>query len=321
MLKRCRGNALLWAGYGPVRVLTEWGISPDSWATGERQLQARSPALKAASHQQQRRNAIILTKLMRLQRHICYVAFTGDEVGLPQGPGIEKNLGPDSASYCDVMCKCDNDVCKHSVVICGCKMCMSSIVRIWTITDWVKVKKLRNAYHKVREANRCSGTAPTSCWFYKELDVILGGDRTSTAKASVDTLVACVPVKSKPSQEEEILDKDVEGEGDPEAEDDSEVRDACSQELFFALEEATQLQLSEFGEAQTGEEDPEFQKNICNEAKTNLSNPNCKAVCPNLEDTVPVFMKEIILMPYRVVHRMAQRLNMPSQDNCIPSEQ
>ncbi|EMP32931.1 Malate dehydrogenase, cytoplasmic [Chelonia mydas] len=62
-----------------------------------------------------------------------------------------------------------------------------------------------------------------------------------------------VVIKSRPSQEE-ILDKDVEGDGDPEAEDDSEVRDACSQELFSTLEEASQSQLSDLGEVQTGEE-------------------------------------------------------------------
>ncbi|XP_043396917.1 uncharacterized protein LOC122464695 [Chelonia mydas] len=128
--------------------------------------------------------------------------------------------------------------------------------------DWdtlqcrVKVKALRNAYYEEQEANRRSSAAPTSCWFYKELDVILGGDLTSTAKATVDTSVARVPVESGPSQEEEILDEDVEGEGDPEAEDDSEVRDACSQDLFSIPEEASQSQLSEVGKAQTGEEAP-----------------------------------------------------------------
>ncbi|EMP26355.1 hypothetical protein UY3_16554 [Chelonia mydas] len=34
-----------------------------------------------------------------------------------------------------------------------------------------------------------------------------------------------MPVESGPSQEEEILDQDVEAEGDPEAEDDSELID------------------------------------------------------------------------------------------------
>ncbi|EMP40717.1 Zinc finger and SCAN domain-containing protein 20 [Chelonia mydas] len=121
----------------------------------------------------------------------------------------------------------------------------------------VKVKELWNAYHKVWEANRRSGAVPTSCRFYKELDAIVGGDPTSTAKTTVAISVAHVPVESGPSQEEEILDKDVEGEGDPEAEDDSEARDAHSQELFSSLEEASQSQLSDVGKVQTGEEAPE----------------------------------------------------------------
>ncbi|EMP28090.1 Zinc finger and SCAN domain-containing protein 20 [Chelonia mydas] len=127
--------------------------------------------------------------------------------------------------------------------------------------DWdtlqcrVKVKELWNAYHKAQEANCSSSAAPTSCQFYKELDAILD-DFTSTVKATVDTLVARMPVESGTSQEEEILDEDVEGEGDPEAEDDSEGRDACSPELFSTLEEASQSQLSDLGETQAREEAP-----------------------------------------------------------------
>ncbi|XP_077693329.1 uncharacterized protein LOC144276832 [Eretmochelys imbricata] len=120
----------------------------------------------------------------------------------------------------------------------------------------VKMKELRKAYHKAREANCHSGAVPTSCPFYKKLDVILCGNPTSTAKATVDTSVARVPVKSGLSQKEEILDKDV--EGDPEAENNSEVRDACSQELFSTLEEASQSQLSDLSEVQIGEEAPEM---------------------------------------------------------------
>ncbi|EMP42082.1 hypothetical protein UY3_00673 [Chelonia mydas] len=114
-----------------------------------------------------------------------------------------------------------------------------------TLQCRVKVKKLQNAHHKVREANR---------QFCKELDAILNGDPTSTVKANVDTSVVRMPLKSGPSQEEEILDEDV--EGDLEAEDNSEVRDACSQELSSTQEEATQSQLSEIGEVETGEEAP-----------------------------------------------------------------
>ncbi|EMP38451.1 Zinc finger and SCAN domain-containing protein 29 [Chelonia mydas] len=121
-----------------------------------------------------------------------------------------------------------------------------------TLQCRAKVKELRNAYHKAREANHCSGAAPTSCRSYKELDAILGGGPTSTTKASVDTSVACMPVESEPRQDEEILDEDV--EWDPEAEDDLEVRDACSQERFSIPEAPSQSQQSDVGEAQTGEE-------------------------------------------------------------------
>ncbi|EMP33959.1 hypothetical protein UY3_08893 [Chelonia mydas] len=123
-----------------------------------------------------------------------------------------------------------------------------------TLQCRVKVKKLRNAYHKAWEANHCSNAVPMSCRFYKELDAILGGDPTSTAKAPVDTLLACVPVESGLSREEEILDE--EGERDPEAEDDSAARDACSEELFSIPEEPSQSQQADLGKAQTGEEAP-----------------------------------------------------------------
>ncbi|EMP39695.1 Zinc finger and SCAN domain-containing protein 29 [Chelonia mydas] len=105
-----------------------------------------------------------------------------------------------------------------------------------TLQCRVKAKELRNAYHKAQDTNCHVGAAPTSCQSYRELDVILGGDPTSTAKATVETSVAHVPVESGQSQKEEILDEDVEVEGDPEAEDDSEVRDACSQEPFSTPE-------------------------------------------------------------------------------------
>ncbi|XP_074803104.1 uncharacterized protein LOC141984067 [Natator depressus] len=122
----------------------------------------------------------------------------------------------------------------------------------------VKVKELQSAYHKAREATHHSGAVPMSCRFYKELDMIFSGDSTSTAKATVDTLVARMPVESGPSQEEEILDENVEGEGDPEAQDDLEVRDACSPELFSTPEEARQSQLSDLGKVQTREQAPDM---------------------------------------------------------------
>ncbi|XP_077662933.1 uncharacterized protein LOC144258323 [Eretmochelys imbricata] len=112
-----------------------------------------------------------------------------------------------------------------------------------TLQCRVKVKELRNTHHKAEEANCHSSAAPTSSHFYKELGAILTGDPTSTVKAAVDTSVAHMPVESGLSQEEEILDEDV--EEDPEAEDNSEVKDAWSPEFFSTPEEASQSPQSE----------------------------------------------------------------------------
>ncbi|EMP42238.1 hypothetical protein UY3_00497 [Chelonia mydas] len=43
-----------------------------------------------------------------------------------------------------------------------------------TVQCRVKVKELRNAYHKACEANGRSGAVPATCRFYKELDAIFG---------------------------------------------------------------------------------------------------------------------------------------------------
>ncbi|EMP26539.1 Zinc finger and SCAN domain-containing protein 20 [Chelonia mydas] len=71
-----------------------------------------------------------------------------------------------------------------------------------------KVKELRNAYHKAKGANRCSGAAPQTCHFYKELDAIQGGDHTSNAKSTVDTSVGLEPVESGPNPEEKVIDEE-----------------------------------------------------------------------------------------------------------------
>ncbi|XP_074806154.1 uncharacterized protein LOC141985864 [Natator depressus] len=126
-----------------------------------------------------------------------------------------------------------------------------------TLQCRVKVKELRNAYHKARGRQTaalvlCPLTAgSTKSWAQYSV-----ATPTSTVKTTVDTSVACIPVESGQSQEEEILHEDV--EGDPEAEDDSEVREACSQKLFSTPEAASQSQLSDVGEAQTGEEAPKM---------------------------------------------------------------
>ncbi|XP_050822722.1 uncharacterized protein LOC127057738 isoform X2 [Gopherus flavomarginatus] len=56
-----------------------------------------------------------------------------------------------------------------------------------TVQCRVKVKELWSAYCKAHEGNRHSGAAPTTCHFYKELDVILEGDPTANLKTTMDT--------------------------------------------------------------------------------------------------------------------------------------
>nr|XP_042698091.1 uncharacterized protein LOC122172356 [Chrysemys picta bellii] len=50
-----------------------------------------------------------------------------------------------------------------------------------------KIKELRHAYQKAREANGRSGSQPHTFHFYHELHAIMGGDATTTPPLSVDT--------------------------------------------------------------------------------------------------------------------------------------
>ncbi|XP_053887575.1 protein FAM151B isoform X1 [Malaclemys terrapin pileata] len=52
----------------------------------------------------------------------------------------------------------------------------------------VKIKELRQAYHKAREANGRSGAEPQTCRFYAELHAILGGAATTTPTVCYDSL-------------------------------------------------------------------------------------------------------------------------------------
>ncbi|EMP41376.1 hypothetical protein UY3_01387 [Chelonia mydas] len=120
--------------------------------------------------------------------------------------------------------------------------------------DWdalqfrVKVKELRNAYRKAREANNHSSAAPATCRFYKELDTILGGDPISTPSTTMDT---SEPSSTRQEEEEE----EQSGSEGAEAEED-----ACSQELFSSQEEGSQSRQLVLGEGQTPEEFPRSQK-------------------------------------------------------------
>ncbi|XP_074819193.1 uncharacterized protein LOC141993546 [Natator depressus] len=122
--------------------------------------------------------------------------------------------------------------------------------------DWdaqqcrVKVKELRNAYHKARETNSRSGSAPATCRFYKELDAILEADPTSTPSTTMDT--------SEPSSTRQEEEEEQSGSEGAEAEEDTpESLDACSQELSSSQEEGSQLRRLVLGEGQTLEEVPD----------------------------------------------------------------
>ncbi|XP_065421427.1 uncharacterized protein LOC135975218 [Chrysemys picta bellii] len=52
----------------------------------------------------------------------------------------------------------------------------------------VKIKELRQAYHKAREANGRSGAEPQTCRFYAELHAILGGAATTTPTVCYDSV-------------------------------------------------------------------------------------------------------------------------------------
>ncbi|XP_065443325.1 myb/SANT-like DNA-binding domain-containing protein 2 [Chrysemys picta bellii] len=52
----------------------------------------------------------------------------------------------------------------------------------------VKIKELRQAYHKAREANGRSGAEPQTCRFYAELHAMLGGAATTTPTVCFDSI-------------------------------------------------------------------------------------------------------------------------------------
>ncbi|EMP42516.1 Deleted in malignant brain tumors 1 protein [Chelonia mydas] len=118
-----------------------------------------------------------------------------------------------------------------------------------TLQCRVKVKELRNAYQKARKANSRSGAAPATCHFYKELDMVLGGNPTSTPSTTMDTS------EHSPTRQEE--EKQSRSEGAQEEEDTPASLDACSRGLFSSQEEGSQLRQMVLGEGQTPEEVPD----------------------------------------------------------------
>nr|XP_048707448.1 zinc finger and SCAN domain-containing protein 29-like [Caretta caretta] len=93
----------------------------------------------------------------------------------------------------------------------------------------MKVKELRQAYQKTKEANGCSESKPHICCFYDQLHGILGGDPTTTPPLSVDTCKGGVSCNG----EEDFVD-DEEEENAQQASGESVL--PVSQDLFITLE-------------------------------------------------------------------------------------
>ncbi|EMP25612.1 hypothetical protein UY3_17302 [Chelonia mydas] len=97
----------------------------------------------------------------------------------------------------------------------------------------MKVKELRQAYQKTKDANGRSRSEPPTCCFYDELHAILGGVPTTTPPLSMDT---CKGGVSR-NRDEDFVDEEDEEEVEDSAQQES--RESLlpgSQELFITLE-------------------------------------------------------------------------------------
>ncbi|XP_050807601.1 uncharacterized protein LOC127050114 [Gopherus flavomarginatus] len=98
----------------------------------------------------------------------------------------------------------------------------------------VKVKELRQAYQKTKEANGKSGAEPKTCRFYAELHALLGGSASTTPLLSMDSEVGVVIAA--------MVENSADGE-DEEEEEDEFIKSTQhsvlpnSQELFLTLTE------------------------------------------------------------------------------------
>ncbi|XP_053862814.1 uncharacterized protein LOC128824913 [Malaclemys terrapin pileata] len=110
----------------------------------------------------------------------------------------------------------------------------------------VKVKELRQAYQKTKEANGRSGSEPRTCRYYAELHAILGGAATTTPPLFVDSGSGIV------STPEDSADGVEEEEEDELAESTQHSILPNSQDLFITLTEVP----SQASQASTQDSDP-----------------------------------------------------------------
>ncbi|CAM2120304.1 unnamed protein product [Caretta caretta] len=97
----------------------------------------------------------------------------------------------------------------------------------------VKVKELRQAYQKTKEANGHSGSKTHTCHFYDQLHGILGGEPITTPPLSVDT---CKGGVSRNTEEDFVDEKEDEEEEENAQQGSSKSVLPGSQNLFITLE-------------------------------------------------------------------------------------
>ncbi|XP_065435349.1 uncharacterized protein LOC135978281 [Chrysemys picta bellii] len=100
----------------------------------------------------------------------------------------------------------------------------------------VKVKELRQAYQKTKEANGRSGSEPWTCRFYAELHAILGGAATTTPPVIVDSGSGIVS-SATPEDSADGGEEEEEEEEDELAESTQHSVLPNSQDLFLTLTE------------------------------------------------------------------------------------
>ncbi|EMP30509.1 Zinc finger and SCAN domain-containing protein 29 [Chelonia mydas] len=97
----------------------------------------------------------------------------------------------------------------------------------------VKIKELRQAYQKTKDANSHSGPEPQTCRFYDELHAILGSTPTTTPQLPMDTCKGGV----SHNRDEDFVDEEDEEQVEDSAQQASgESLLPGSQELFITLE-------------------------------------------------------------------------------------
>ncbi|EMP37565.1 hypothetical protein UY3_05230 [Chelonia mydas] len=97
----------------------------------------------------------------------------------------------------------------------------------------VKIKELRQAYQKTREANGHSSSEPQTCRFHDELHAILGGADTTTPTLCFDSVQGVggnteAGFGGEEDEEEEVVDSSQQGSGETDFPN--------SQDLFITLD-------------------------------------------------------------------------------------